>query len=70
MELKPAQTAQMKQGLRASVQIGPSGSLTRKSARSRQFANETELPNNYASQISGWVNQSILPNQQQSELLG
>lgn len=69
MELKPHQVQQIKQGLRASSQLGPASQASRKSAQSRQFAFESDLSNNYASQISGWVNSSILPEQNVSELL-
>ena len=67
IDLKPNQVNQIKQGLLASSQMGGNGvassQASRKSAQSRQFAFESDLSNNYASQISGWVNQSILPTQ-------
>ena len=69
IDLKPQQMQQIKQGLRASTQLGTSSNVSRKSAQSRQFAFESDHSNNYASQISGWVNQSILPAHQQSDLL-
>ena len=50
--------------------MGPASQASRKSAQSRQFAFESELSNNnYASQISGWVNQSILAAHQQPQTL-
>ena len=60
IDFKPQHAQQIKQGLRAQSHLGsgtaPSSQISRKSAQSRQFAFESDLSNNYASQISGWVN--------------
>ena len=52
--------------MRASTQLNPNSGNNSllNTGHSRKQAMDMNDQNNYASQISGWVNQSIIPHQQ------